>query len=106
MATLLKGEKEWLWTENSLRNTAEKHVHFIDLSVPEMMEDLLRKLNEQNKQHSLIDLGWGDGRLLHTLYSKGLPKNASKIIWVDISIERIENEKALSLCQGDHYRCM
>ena len=74
---------------------SEKHVHFIDLSVPEMLEDLLRRLNEQNKQYSLIDLGCGDGRLLHALYSKGLLKNASKIIGVDISIERIEKMKKL-----------
>ena len=34
---------------------SEKHVYFVDLSVPEMLEDLLRGLNKQNKQYSLID---------------------------------------------------
>ena len=74
---------------------SEKHVHFIDLSVPEMLEDLLRRLNWQNKQYSLIDLGCGDGRLLYALYSKGLLKNASRIVGVDISKERIERMRKL-----------
>jgi len=74
---------------------SEKHVHFIDLSVPETLEDLLRKLNEEDKAFSLIDLGCGDGVLLYALYFKGLLRNASRVVGVDISKERIERMKKL-----------
>jgi len=69
---------------------SEKHIHFIDFSVPEMLESLLEGLN---KSYSLIDLGCGDGRVLYALYSKGLFKNASRIAGVDISEERIKRLK-------------
>lgn len=74
---------------------SEKHVHFVDLSVPEVLEALLRRLNEQNKQFSLIDLGCGDGRLLYTLHSKGMLERAVRVVGVDISRDRIERTRKL-----------
>jgi len=59
---------------------SEKHVHLIDLSVPETLEDLLRKLNKEDKPYSLIDLGCGDVRLLYALYFKGLLRNVSGVV--------------------------
>jgi len=69
---------------------SEKHIHFIDFSVPEMLENLLKELN---KLYSLIDLGCGDGRILYALYSKGLLKNTGRIVGVDISEERMRRLK-------------
>ena len=71
---------------------AESHPHFIDeqeQEIPELLEKLLRHLNDLNKSFSIIDLGCGDGRVLYALHSKGLLRNASKIVGVDVSVERI-----------------
>jgi len=69
---------------------SEKHVHFLDLHVPKMLEDMLKGFG---RKYSLIDLGCGDGRILYALYSKGLLKNAGRIVGIDISKERIERLK-------------
>ena len=74
----------------NFREYSEKHIHFIDFSIPEMLESLLKRLN---KPYSIIDLGCGDGRILYALHSKGLLKNASRIVGVDISEERIKRLK-------------
>jgi len=76
-------------TEN-FTEYSKKHIHFIDTSIPEMLESLLKELNER---YSLIDLGCGDGRILYALHSKELLKNASRIVGVDISEERIRRLK-------------
>lgn len=60
-------------------------VHFFDSALSEILENLLRSL----KNFSLIDLGCGDGRLLYSMYRKGLLKNAEKVVGLDISEERI-----------------
>jgi len=57
--------------------------------VSELLEKLLRHLNDLNKSFSIIDLGCGDGAILHALHSKGLLRNASRIVGLDISEERI-----------------
>ena len=69
---------------------AQEHPHFIGEDVvSELLEKLLRYLNELGKQFSIIDLGCGDGILLYALHSKGLLRNASRVVGVDISEERI-----------------
>ena len=69
---------------------AEEHPYFIDEDVvSELLEKLLRHLNELNKPFSIVDLGCGDGTILHALHSKGLLRNASRVVGVDISEERI-----------------
>ncbi|MEM3335899.1 MAG: class I SAM-dependent methyltransferase [Candidatus Aenigmatarchaeota archaeon] len=74
---------------NKFQIYSRKNIHFIDLLVPEMLEKLLKNLNN----FSLIDLGCGDGRFLYALHSKGLLKNAKRVVGVDISEERIERLK-------------
>ena len=70
---------------------AEKRPYFIDKNnVPRLLEKLLKRLIASNESFSIIDLGCGDGTILYALYSKGLLKNASKIIGVDISEKRIK----------------
>ena len=70
---------------------AEKHPYFIDKNnVPRLLEKLLKRLIASNEYFSIIDLGCGEGTILYALYSKGLLKNASKIIRVDISEKRIK----------------
>ena len=69
---------------------AEEHPYFIDEDVvSDLLEKLLKYLNELGKPFSIIDLGCGDDAILHALHSKGLLKNASRIVGVDISEERI-----------------
>lgn len=65
---------------------SEKHLHFIDLEVPKLLEELLKSFD---KSFSIVDLGCGDDKVLWSLYNKGLLKNAEKIVGVDISGERI-----------------
>ena len=41
---------------------ADEHPHFIDEDmISQLLEKLLRRLNERNKPFSIIDLGCGDG---------------------------------------------
>ena len=69
---------------------AEEHPYFIDEDVvSDLLKKLLRHINELNKPFSIIDLGCGDGVVLHALHSKGLLRNASRVVGVDISEERI-----------------
>jgi SAM-dependent methyltransferase len=74
----------------SFKEYSEKHVHFIDLTVPRMLENLLIGMD---RPYSLIDLGCGDGRLIYALHSRGLLRNAVRVVGVDISEERIKRFK-------------
>lgn len=78
---------------SNIEEYSEKHIHFIDLTIPRMLEDILTNIN--NNQFSVVDLGCGDGKFLYALYQKGLLKNARNIVGVDISEERIERLKKL-----------
>jgi len=80
---------------NFFKKYSETHVHFIDLSIPKMLENLLKQMNKDNKSFSIIDLGCGDGRLLYALHISGLLHNAKRVVGVDISKERIERMKKI-----------
>ncbi|ENN96227.1 methyltransferase type 11 [Methanocaldococcus villosus KIN24-T80] len=73
---------------------AKKVPYFLDLSIPDMLKNLLKELNKR-RTYSLIDLGCGDGRFLYALYKQGLLKNATRVVGVDISEERIRRLKKL-----------
>ena len=70
-----------------LKEYSKKQIHFIDLEIPRILEDLLKSYD---KSFSIIDLGCGDGKFLYTLYSKGLVNNTNRAVGVDISKERIK----------------
>ncbi len=73
---------------------ATKHPHFVcEDTVPKLLEELLKYLNKLNKPFSIIDLGCGDETTLYALHNRGLLENASKVVGVDISKERIKRMK-------------
>jgi len=69
---------------------SKKIVHFYDLEIPFLLKQGLALINYENRKHSIVDLGSGDGRIIFGLYNKELLKNFNKIVAVDISKIRIE----------------
>jgi len=88
--------------KNSLfRDYSRKYVHFYDEEASILLESGLALVNEVVKKPSIVDLGCGDGRLIFSLYEKGLLKNVGDIVGVDISESRIERlTKELSFVKG------
>jgi len=68
---------------------SKKHVQFYDEGHPILVEFGLALIKEIVWKPSILDLGCGDGRLLFSLYKKGLLNNVDEIVGVDISEKRI-----------------
>lgn len=71
---------------------SNEHIHFIDLFVPKTLESFIKNLP---KDFKIVDLGCGDGRLLYALIKRGLLKNASEVVGIDLAEERIERVKQI-----------
>jgi len=76
-----------------MQEYSEKHVHFIDFSLPKLLEEFLNSFIEKVEDFSILDLGCGDGRLLYAMYKKGLLRNAERVVGIDISETRISRLK-------------
>jgi ubiquinone/menaquinone biosynthesis C-methylase UbiE len=66
-----------------------KHIQFLGYEVPEALKAIIKRLETL----SLIDLGCGDGSMIHALHREGLLKKAVRVVGVDISSVRIERFK-------------
>ncbi|MEM2850150.1 MAG: class I SAM-dependent methyltransferase [Candidatus Bathyarchaeia archaeon] len=66
-----------------------KHIQFLGYEVPEALKAIIKRL----ENFSLIDLGCGDGSMIHALHRERLLKRAARIVGVDISDVRIERFK-------------
>jgi 2-polyprenyl-3-methyl-5-hydroxy-6-metoxy-1,4-benzoquinol methylase len=75
--------------KNSFKEYSNKHIHFYDLTIPELLEELISIKNEE-KSFDIVDLGCGDGNLIFNLKNKGLLNKADRIVGVDLSPKRIE----------------
>jgi ubiquinone/menaquinone biosynthesis C-methylase UbiE len=69
---------------------SKKHVQYYDEGHPILVEFGLALVKEIFDKPSILDLGCGDGRLLFSLYKKGLLNNFDEIVGVDISERRID----------------
>jgi len=70
-------------------NYSEKQIHFLDSEIPTLLEKTFKDL----KEISVIDLGCGEGQLLHSLIKHGLLKDAENVIGVDLSKTRCNRFK-------------
>jgi len=75
--------------KNNFEDYSNKHIHFYDLTIPNLLEELI-KIKSEKKSFDVVDLGCGDGNLIFNLKNKGLLKKADKIVGVDLSPKRIE----------------
>jgi 2-polyprenyl-3-methyl-5-hydroxy-6-metoxy-1,4-benzoquinol methylase len=75
--------------KNSFSEYSDKHIHFYDLTIPGLLEELI-KIKSEEKSFDVVDLGCGDGNLIFNLKNMGLLNKADKIVGVDLSSKRIE----------------
>jgi 2-polyprenyl-3-methyl-5-hydroxy-6-metoxy-1,4-benzoquinol methylase len=75
--------------KDRFREYSEKHIHFFEEDVPELLKSIMFLKVKGNREFSIVDLGCGDGRLIYPLYKKGLLEKAKDVVGVDISRERI-----------------
>lgn len=68
---------------------SKKSVQFYEEGHPILVEFGLALVKEIVGKPSILDLGCGDGRLLFSLYKKGLLNNVDEVVGVDISEKRI-----------------
>ena len=69
---------------------SKKHVQFYDEGHTVLLEFGLTLVKEIFDKSNILDLGCGDGRLLLSLYKKGLLNNVGEIVGVDVSEKRID----------------
>lgn len=62
-------------------------VHFFDLKVPRLLELAVKACGDK---FTLLDLGCGDGNLVHALQCAGTLNKAAEVIGIDLSPQRIE----------------
>jgi SAM-dependent methyltransferase len=73
---------------NFFKKYSEKHIHFYDNNISNMLEDSIKLKNKRD--FNIIDLGCGDGRYLFYLKKKNFLSNAKQIVGVDLSPTRIK----------------
>lgn len=71
--------------EMDIETYSEKHVHFLTGEIPALLEDYLRDAVFDN----LLDLGCGDGALLHALKQQGYLED-TVVFAVDVSPLRVD----------------
>ena len=72
-------------------------LHFFSLDVPELLR---QTIDGAGDRFTLVDLGCGDGNLVHALREAGLLERAAEVMGVDLSPERIERFEANTGCRG------
>src|SRR5688572_23675767 len=70
-----------------LESYSRNAVHFFSLNVPPL---LASSVQAQKKGFTILDLGCGDGNMIHGLEESGLLNRAGQVIGVDLSPQRIE----------------
>jgi len=71
------------------KNYSEKQIHFPNAEISPLLEKSFKDLGNI----SVLDMGCGDGQLLHTIIKKGLLKDAENVIGVDLSETRCSRFK-------------
>jgi len=71
-------------------NYPEKHVHFQDEDVPELVLLGFVLVGKSVRKPRTVDLGCGNGRLIFALHEGAFFKNADEILDVDISESSVE----------------
>jgi len=66
-------------------------MHYYTEAIPELIEKLLTG----NQISSFVDLGCGDGALIHALAQKGYLNKLQKVVAVDICPQRIEQVRSI-----------
>jgi len=72
------------------QNYSQRNIHFYDENHPFFVEYGLSIVKNISGNPNVLDLGYGDGRLLFSCYEKGLFDNVKEIVGVDISEKRVK----------------